>query len=81
MGIVVEPQLLLLDEPAEGLDEASAGRMTTLLGAARARGTTLVVVSHRGVELAALSARTIHLDGGRLVPARHATATTPGGSP
>lgn len=69
MGTVVAPKLLLLDEPAEGVDEASAARMTETLVRLRERGVTLVVVSHRGVELTALHARVMRLEAGRLAPA------------
>jgi ABC-type multidrug transport system ATPase subunit len=54
-GIVHAPDLLLLDEPFTGLDELSATRLSSQLAALRARGRSLIVVTHdpqRAVELA-----------------------------
>ena len=53
-AIVHEPQILLLDEPFTGLDEASADRLSEQLAQLRAGGRTLLVVTHdprRAVEL------------------------------
>lgn len=53
-AIVHEPQILLLDEPFTGLDEASADRLSEQLSQLRAGGRTLLVVTHdprRAVEL------------------------------
>lgn len=66
-AIVHEPSVLLLDEPFTGLDEVSAGRLSSQLAALRSGGRTLIVVTHdpqRGVELAN---RAIVLDRGRIV--------------
>ncbi|MBI3968285.1 MAG: metal ABC transporter ATP-binding protein [Chloroflexi bacterium] len=46
-ALVGEPELLLLDEPTTGLDEASRARFLDLLANARAeRGLTVVYVAH-----------------------------------
>ncbi len=53
-AIVHEPEILLLDEPFTGLDEASADRLSEQLAQLRAGGRTLLVVTHdprRAVEL------------------------------
>jgi len=66
-AIVHEPSVLLLDEPFTGLDAGSAERLSSQLSGLRARGRTLIVVTHdpqRGVELAD---RALVLDRGLLV--------------
>jgi ABC-type branched-subunit amino acid transport system ATPase component len=40
------PLLLLLDEPAAGLNETEAVQVTQLIGRIRDRGTTVVLVEH-----------------------------------
>lgn len=54
-ALVHAPTVLLLDEPYSGLDEAGAHALTELLTALRARGATLVVVTHNVTEGVALS--------------------------
>lgn len=54
-ALVHAPTVLLLDEPYSGLDEAGAHALTELLTALRARGATLVVVTHNVTEGLALS--------------------------
>jgi branched-chain amino acid transport system ATP-binding protein len=45
-ALVTEPRILLLDEPASGLDATETARLADLLLAIRAQGKTLVVVEH-----------------------------------
>lgn len=45
-ALVMEPELLVLDEPFEGLDPASRERMVALLGELAADGTTIVMSTH-----------------------------------
>jgi branched-chain amino acid transport system ATP-binding protein len=45
-AIVAMPLLLLLDEPAAGLNETEAGHVTQLIGRIRDAGTTVVLVEH-----------------------------------
>jgi branched-chain amino acid transport system ATP-binding protein len=45
-AIVAAPQLLLLDEPAAGLNATEAVHVTELIGRLRERGTTIVLVEH-----------------------------------
>jgi zinc transport system ATP-binding protein len=40
------PELLILDEPGAGLDESSAGRLEDRLRTLKARGVTVLMVSH-----------------------------------
>jgi zinc transport system ATP-binding protein len=64
------PELLLLDEPASGLDEAAAGRLEELLCAAcRRDGVTVLMVSHDRAQARRIGdrvtvlARTVRADG------------------
>ncbi|MHB9144243.1 MAG: heme ABC exporter ATP-binding protein CcmA [Symbiobacteriia bacterium] len=41
-----EPQLLLLDEPYTGLDQSAAAMLDRVVDAAKAAGTTVVLISH-----------------------------------
>lgn len=58
-ALVHGPQLVLLDEPYTGLDETGAQALTDALGALKADGATLVLVTHNlseGLTLATHSA-------------------------
>jgi cell division transport system ATP-binding protein len=60
------PSLLLADEPTAGLDEASAGQVVELLRRARGQGVSLLVTSQTAGLAAALGARALALDAGRV---------------
>jgi branched-chain amino acid transport system ATP-binding protein len=45
-GLVTEPRVLLLDEPASGLNASETARLADLLLAIREQGKTLVLVEH-----------------------------------
>ncbi|MGM1016885.1 MAG: ABC transporter ATP-binding protein [Actinomycetota bacterium] len=69
-ALVVEPRLLVLDEPVSALDAASRDRVVRSLIALRdARGSDLamLIISHDIGSLAALSDRLLVLEGGRIV--------------
>nr|WP_206325752.1 MULTISPECIES: ATP-binding cassette domain-containing protein [unclassified Streptomyces] len=62
------PRVLLLDEPAAGLDAAEAEALSRLLTALAADGLTVLVVEH-DPDLVAGTAATVHtMEGGRLLP-------------
>jgi len=54
-ALVHGPTVLLLDEPYSGLDELGAAALTALLQSVRARGATLMVVTHNIAEGLALA--------------------------
>jgi len=45
-AVSMEPALLLLDEPAAGLNPTEVGRLSELIYAIRARGVTVLLVEH-----------------------------------
>jgi len=44
--MALDPSILLVDEPSAGLDPITSAEIDDLLVATKARGTTLVVVTH-----------------------------------
>ena len=65
-AIVHQPKVLLLDEPAAGLDPKARRDLSQLLLALKADGMTLVVSSHILAELEDYSDRMIIVDKGRI---------------
>jgi putative ABC transport system ATP-binding protein len=65
-ALVIEPSVVLADEPTGNLDSASADEVLQLLGRVHARGATIVMVTHSN-EVAERAARVIRLADGRLV--------------
>ena len=68
-ALVTEPKLLLLDEPAAGLDRASAAAVRELF-ARIAQTTPTLLISHDEAEVAHLAARTVLLERGRVAEIR-----------
>jgi ABC-2 type transport system ATP-binding protein len=66
-AIVHEPRVLLLDEPAAGLDPQSRRDLSALLVSLKENGMTLVVSSHILAELEDYCTSMIIMDGGRVV--------------
>ena len=66
-AIVHEPKVLLLDEPAAGLDPQARRDLSTLLLALREGGMTLVVSSHILSELEDYCSEMIIIEDGRIV--------------
>jgi ABC-type multidrug transport system ATPase subunit len=66
-ALLRSPELLLLDEPSNGLDPRGIGEMRELLLALNASGVTVVLSSHLLSEVEALCTRVGVMDAGRLV--------------
>lgn len=66
-AIVHEPPVLLLDEPASGLDPEARHSLATLFLSLRDQGMTLIVSSHILTELEAYSSHMLILRHGRIV--------------
>jgi len=65
-AMVMEPSILLADEPTGNLDSASGGEIVGLIERLNAGGLTLIVVTHDS-EIGARARRRIRLSDGRIV--------------
>ncbi|MDD9970714.1 MAG: ABC transporter ATP-binding protein [Myxococcales bacterium] len=65
-ALLGEPQLLILDEPAAGLDPRARVELRELLKVLAERGTTIFISSHILSELAGVVSWVIVIDGGRI---------------
>jgi heme exporter protein A len=74
-ALLYEPRVLLLDEPATGLDPQGASWLAGKLRQMRDAGCTVVMSQHGESEIASLATRGIRLDGG-LIAADTRTGTT-----
>lgn len=66
-AILHNPPLLFLDEPFTGLDQQGIGLLNNLIGQAKTKGTTLIMVTHSFEEGLAFSDRVLVLNKGGLV--------------
>ncbi|CAK0754365.1 ABC-2 type transport system ATP-binding protein [Azospirillaceae bacterium] len=78
-AIIHRPRVLLLDEPASGLDPDSRSNLSDLLRTLAVQGMTLIVSSHILAELEDYSTHMMILRNGRLV--EHCPTRTPIGRP
>ena len=78
-SIIHEPQVLLLDEPASGLDPEARVGLAAVLRELRQGGMTIVVSSHILAELEDYSTHMLILDQGRLVEYRALDGSVGGG--
>jgi len=69
-AIVHQPSIVLLDEPASGLDPLARQSLSVLLLGLRDQGMTLIVSSHILAELEDYSSHVLVMDKGRLVEHR-----------
>lgn len=66
-AIVHRPQLLVLDEPTEGLDAETRVALRRLIERLRDRGTAILLISHNADDVSGLANRVGILDQGRLL--------------
>ena len=66
-GLAGGPRLLMLDEPAAGLDDTEAGELADVLAAVRAGGISLLVIEHNIDLIMRLSDEVLVLDAGRTI--------------
>jgi branched-chain amino acid transport system ATP-binding protein len=67
VGLAADPTLLLLDEPASGMNAEETARVRRLIGAVRERGVTIVLVEHNMNVVMDLSDRIVVLDHGEKI--------------
>src|ERR1700759_2970337 len=73
-ALLTAPSVLLLDEPATGLDIPGIAWLATTLRGMRDAGCTLLMSLHGESEISALATRGIRLDAGTVVADTHAGA-------
>ena len=66
--LAMEPEVLVLDEPAAGLDPASRRSFLSLIARLHEEGLTVVMVSHDMDDLASLCSRLVIMNGGSVAP-------------
>jgi len=68
-ALMAGPRLLLLDEPAAGLNDTETAELLALLRAIRTIGVTLLVVEHNMALVMGVADQVVVLDAGRIVSA------------
>ena len=66
-AIMVDPEILILDEPMNGLDNAGVQDIRALLLELKAQGKTILLASHNHEDIAALCDTVHEMDGGVLL--------------
>jgi len=66
-ALASEPRLLLLDEPAAGMNPREKGRLNELILAIRARGVTILLIEHDMRVVMGISDRVVVLDHGEKI--------------
>jgi ABC-2 type transport system ATP-binding protein len=67
VALLKDPELLILDEPSNGLDPAGQSDMRALIGQLGAEGRTVVLSSHDMEEVEDLCSRVAVIGGGRVL--------------
>ncbi len=75
-AIIHDPQVLLLDEPASGLDPRSRVELRDIIRALASRGCAVIISSHILVELEEMADRAVVISGGRAVATHEVTAAS-----
>lgn len=65
-ALVLQPEVLLLDEPTTGLDREAGGQVNDTLAMVRSQGVGVVLVSHDYVALKALADRVVQVKDHRI---------------
>jgi tungstate transport system ATP-binding protein len=66
-ALVLEPEILLLDEPLANIDRETTGLLEKLIASLPARGTTVVMITHDPEQPDRLNGESILLEGGKVV--------------
>jgi ABC-type multidrug transport system ATPase subunit len=66
-ALLHEPRLLLMDEPATGLDVKSTASVVELIEQEKQEGSIVIIVTHEAKFASAVADRVLHMDRGRIV--------------
>ena len=66
-ALLHEPRLLLMDEPATGLDVKSTASVVELIAQEKQDGAIVIIVTHEAKFASAVADRVLHMDRGRIV--------------
>jgi ABC-type multidrug transport system ATPase subunit len=66
-ALLHEPRLLLMDEPATGLDEKSTAAVVDLIEQEKQAGAIVIIVTHEAKFASSVADRVLHMDRGRIV--------------
>ncbi len=66
-ALMRNPQLLVLDEPFNGLDAATRDQLAQILDRLGAAGTQMVLITHRPADISSVFKYLLHIDAGRAV--------------
>ena len=66
-ALLHEPRLLLMDEPATGLDEKSTESVVELIEQEKQQGAIVIIVTHEAKFARVVADRILHMDRGRIV--------------
>jgi tungstate transport system ATP-binding protein len=67
-ALVLQPEVLLLDEPLANIDRETTGLLETVMAKLPSQGTTVVMTTHDPHHPGRLNGESIFLEGGRVVP-------------
>ena len=67
-ALVLEPELVLLDEPVANVDQANKSRVEDAIFDLQERGSTVLVATHQVEQAYRLSAKVVRLEQGRIAP-------------
>lgn len=65
-GIMEQPELIVFDEPTNGLDEEAVGLVRAILIRERERGAIILIASHNKDDIRLLADATYQMDGGKI---------------
>ena len=66
-ALVHDPEILILDEPMNGLDNQGVQEMRQLFLKLKEEGKTILLASHNREDIAALCDTTVEIDRGKIV--------------
>ncbi len=66
-ALMEEPDILVLDEPFNGLDRQMAEKMRNVLNREKEKGKTILLASHNQKDIECICDRTYEIDGGRII--------------